>query len=79
MWPGLANEAFDLRTQAFSVTDSDTALVEAIRSVGGGASLAGSGGAVVGHLPDPALVEPAMLALGEIGAEALVPTIAPPT
>ncbi len=75
VWPELADEAFDLRTRFWSIADTDAEMVDAIRSVGGGACLAGSGGAVVGHLPDASLVEPAMQALTDIGAESLVPTI----
>lgn len=74
-WPDLADEAFELRTRFWSIADTDIEMVEAIGSVGGGASLAGSGGAVVGYLPDPSLVDEAAQALADVGAESLVPTI----
>lgn len=79
MWPDLADEAFELRTRFWSVADTDIEMVDAIGAVGGGASLAGSGGAVVGYLPDPSLVDDAIQALADIGAESLVPTIGMPT
>ena len=79
VWPDLANEAFDLRTRFWSLADTDIDMAEAIGSVGGGASLAGSGGAVVGYLPDASLVSEAAEALADIGAESLVPTIGQPT
>ena len=78
VWPDLADEAFDLRTRFWSITDTDIDMVDAIGSVGGGASLAGSGGAVVGYLPDASLVSEATEALADVGAESLVPTIGQP-
>ena len=79
MWPSLADEAFDLRSRFWPIADTDTRMVEAIRSAGGGATLAGSGGAVVGHLPAAVLVEPAVAALRDVGAEVIVPTVGAPT
>lgn len=79
VWPELADEAFDLRTRFWSIADTDVDMVEAIGSVGGGASLAGSGGAVVGYLPNASLVSEAAEALADVGAESLVPTIGQPT
>ena len=79
VWPELAAEAFDLRTRFWSIADTDIELVEAIASAGGGASLAGSGGAVVGYLPDDEALEDATQAIYDIGAESIVPTIGQPT
>ncbi len=76
VWPSLANEAFDLRMRCWSVTDRDHAMVEAVRALGGGATLAGSGGAVVGHFPDEGLVPDAVAALEALGAHTLVPSFA---
>lgn len=75
VWPGLADEAFGLRQTLWSISDTDLAMVQAIRGVGGGATLAGSGGAVVGHLPDRGLLVDAQRALEAAGARTLVPTI----
>ena len=74
-WSALADEAFDLRTRFWPIADRDQAMVDAIRSVGGGAALAGSGGAVVAHLRDEALVPPTLDALARIGVVTIVPTI----
>ena len=79
VWPSLAAEAFELRTRFWSITDTDVEMVEAIASAGGGASLAGSGGGVVGYLQDDDALEDATQALHDIGAESIVPTIGQPT
>ena len=78
-WPSLADEAFELRRRFWPIADTDTRMVEAIRAAGGGATLAGSGGAVVGHLPAVDLIEPALDALRDVGAEVVVPTVGAPT
>ena len=75
-WPALADEAFDLRSRFWSIDERDRAMVATVRAVGGGAALAGSGGAIVGHFDDPDLVPVASAALAELGVTAITPSIA---
>lgn len=79
VWPALADEAFELRTRLWDVGDRDRAMVEVARAAGGGATLAGSGGAVVAFLPEPAREVHVRAALEGIGVRAIVPTIGAPT
>lgn len=67
-WPALMNEAFELRSTIWNITDVDTALVEAGQRVGAGVTFAGSGGAVVGCATDPAVLANAATAYQNIGA-----------
>ena len=51
-WPALMNEAFALRKRIWTITDVDAALVRVGQQAGAGVAFAGSGGAVVGCVPD---------------------------
>jgi glucuronokinase len=73
VWPALALEAWELRTRHWPVSDRDRAMVDAVRASGGGATLAGSGGAIVGYLPSNGRLDDACSALSSIGARAMVP------
>ena len=59
------------------MADRDEALVAVARDHGIGASLAGSGGAIVGVPRDPDRVPAFLDAVRSIGASAMVPTIEP--
>lgn len=74
-WPLLAHEAWDMRNRFWSISDRDRDMVAAVRSAGGGATLAGSGGAVVGFFPSTGLLDDASRALGDVGARSLIPTV----
>jgi len=52
-WPQLMSDAFDLRRSIWTVTAGDEQLVRIGTEHGAGATLAGSGGAVVGALAEP--------------------------
>ena len=48
VWPGLLDEAFDLRATFWDIRARDQELVDIGRALGAGVAFAGSGGAVVG-------------------------------
>ncbi len=77
-WPDLLDEALALRRRFWVLAARDDALIAASTAVGAGVSLAGSGGAVVGVLRDPARADELETAIAQLGASLLWPTIGQP-
>lgn len=67
-WPALMDEAFELRSKIWTITDIDRALIDAGQGAGAGVAFAGSGGAVVGSLPGPVAMNSLRTAYESIGA-----------
>ncbi len=74
----ILDENFNLRKKTCYVSQGNTELIEAMRSYGSSAKLAGSGGAVVGIYPNEGVFEKMKIELAEKGIEVLKPTLAIP-
>jgi len=73
----LLNKNFDLRASLYRLRQSDLDLVQRARDVGATSKFAGSGGAVIGTFKDEAMLERLRKTYAEIGAEVILPRIAP--
>jgi glucuronokinase len=71
----LINENFDLRASLYDVGDGNRDLVATARRHGASAKFAGSGGAIVGLLPDDAAFARMQAAFAEKGVKAIRPRI----
>lgn len=71
----LVDENFDIRASIFPIRDRDRELIALGRAAGAATKFAGSGGAVVGVLPDPGSFERVRDAYGEAGYPALRPVV----
>ena len=74
----LINQNFDLRTKIMDISDSNLALVQTARQLGASASFTGSGGAIIGTLPQALAFAQLKAAMASIGAEAVMVQIAQP-
>ena len=72
------NRNFDLRSEVFAIAPADRALIEFGRSLGAGAKLPGSGGAVLYACRDDAHRARIDAACRELGHATLAPTVAAP-
>ena len=77
-WPDLLDESYGLRERFWHLTARDRTMIELARAHDIGASLAGSGGAIVGVARDPERVDGFLAAINSSGARAMVPTIGRP-
>ena len=77
-WPDLLDESYGLRERFWHLTARDRSMIELARAHAIGASLAGSGGAIVGVARDPERVDGFLAAVRASGAHAMVPRIGPP-
>lgn len=71
-WPALMDEAFELRSKIWTITDADRSLVRTGRHAGAGVAFAGSGGAVVGSVEQPSALATVRRAYNDIDAGFLV-------
>ncbi len=77
-WLGrLMNENFDLRASLYKLSRKNIELVQTARTLGCSSKFAGSGGAVVGILPDDSLFPRLEKAYAQIGAKVIRPRISP--
>ena len=72
------NRNFELRRSVSHVAAAHARMVGLARDAGAPAKFAGSGGAIVGVLPDGALPR-LREALAPLGCQVIVPTVAPAT
>jgi glucuronokinase len=70
------DQNFDLRRRIMQVAPGDVAVVEAARDLGASAKLAGSGGAVIGLLPESRNTNQLRERLNALGARFIEPTFA---
>lgn len=68
------DQNFDLRRRIMQVAPGDVAVVEAARDLGAAAKLAGSGGAIIGWLPDTRKTDQLRERLKALGARVIEPT-----
>jgi glucuronokinase len=71
----LMDRNFELRRSVSHVADGHALMVERARAAGAPAKFAGSGGAIVGVLPDAETLARLRWEMKEIGCEVLVPTV----
>jgi glucuronokinase len=75
-WLGkLMDENFDLRASLYRLSDRNHELVQTARRLGCPSKFAGSGGAVVGILPDESVFPKLQEAYAELGAKVIRPII----
>jgi glucuronokinase len=71
----LMNENFDLRRTIYDLPAWQVQMVETARACGVSAKFAGSGGAIIGIVPDDATYETLRARLGEIGSRVVRPRV----
>ncbi len=71
------NRNFDLRASLYPISPGNRELIRAARSVGASAKFTGSGGAIIGTLPDDACLARLRKAMAPLPAAVFVPEIAP--
>ena len=71
----LVNRNFDLRTQIYTISDHNLALVAAARACGASASFTGSGGSIIGLYADDAMLNQLFVQLRKLNARVIKPFV----
>ncbi len=71
----LVNRNFDLRTQIYTISDRNLALIRAARACGASASFTGSGGSIIGVYEDDAMLNQLFVELKKLNARVIKPFI----
>jgi glucuronokinase len=71
----LMNDNFDLRASLYRLSEKNHQLVQTARALGCSSKFAGSGGAVIGILPDESIFPELEKAYVKMGAKAIRPII----
>ncbi|MGF7217170.1 glucuronokinase [Spirosoma lacussanchae] len=71
----LVNRNFDLRSQIYSISDRNRALINTARACGASASFTGSGGSIIGIYRDDAMLNRLFVALKAINARVIKPYV----
>ena len=74
----LLNENYDLRTSVQKVSEGNTSMVKAARSIGASAKFTGSGGAIIGTFEGEEMYKELGKALSLLGVEIIQPKITEP-
>ncbi len=71
----LINQNFDLRTQIYTISPDNLALIQAARACGASASFTGSGGSIIGVYQDDAMLNRLFVELRRLNARVIKPFV----